>query len=125
MLICPHCEKPLEGHDESGCRRRMSRRFFFGLCVAPLAARIAGAVPLDKIVVTYRYSNPYAWAVKTGLLSAERARELCGAAPDTVMAAETLEAEYALPVRISDITISDIASVRWSDYLANLPKAGS
>ena len=29
MIYCPRCEKPLDGHDEGACARRMSRRFFF------------------------------------------------------------------------------------------------
>jgi hypothetical protein len=45
-LICPHCEKPLGAeHDAKACRRRMSRRFFFGLTVAPLVAVIAAKLP--------------------------------------------------------------------------------
>lgn len=28
-LVCPRCEKPIEGHDDAACERRMSRRFFF------------------------------------------------------------------------------------------------
>jgi hypothetical protein len=47
MLICPHCEKSLGvEHDDKACRRRMSRRFFFGLAVAPLAAAIAAKIPM-------------------------------------------------------------------------------
>ena len=46
MVLCPHCEKALGAeHDEKACRRRMSRRFFFGLAVAPLAAAIAAKLP--------------------------------------------------------------------------------
>lgn len=41
-MICPHCERSLAGHDDAHCRSRISRRFFFGLCVAPLAAKITG-----------------------------------------------------------------------------------
>lgn len=41
-LLCPHCEKPFGEHDEKACRRRMSRRFFFGVLAAPLAVAILG-----------------------------------------------------------------------------------
>jgi hypothetical protein len=45
-LLCPHCEKPLGvEHDDAGCKRRMSRRVFFGVAVAPLAAAIASKIP--------------------------------------------------------------------------------
>lgn len=29
-LVCPRCERSLEGHDEAECSRKMSRRYFFG-----------------------------------------------------------------------------------------------
>lgn len=45
-LYCPHCERTLAGHDEGHCRRRMSRRFFFGLVVAPLAAKMSMPVKM-------------------------------------------------------------------------------
>jgi hypothetical protein len=46
LLVCPHCEKSLGAdHDEKACHRKMSRRFFFGLAVAPLAAAIAAKLP--------------------------------------------------------------------------------
>ena len=56
-LLCPHCEKPLgEEHDQAGCRRRMSRRFFFGLCVTPLLAKLAEKLPDDyRTVVILHY----------------------------------------------------------------------
>jgi hypothetical protein len=37
-LYCGRCEKPLEGHDERACRRRMSRRYFFGVIAGAAAA---------------------------------------------------------------------------------------
>lgn len=44
-ILCPRCEKPVEGHDDAGCRRRMSRRFFFGLAAgAVVATQAAGAI---------------------------------------------------------------------------------
>lgn len=44
MILCHECEKPLEGHDDAGCRRRMSRRYFMGAVVgAAFAARAAAA----------------------------------------------------------------------------------
>jgi hypothetical protein len=47
-LICPRCEQPLEGHDEVACVRRMSRRFFFGVCVGGVAAASV-AKPLIEV----------------------------------------------------------------------------
>jgi hypothetical protein len=40
-LICPKCEKPLDEHDEGGCRRKLSRRFFLGALGTSLAAAAA------------------------------------------------------------------------------------
>lgn len=42
-LICGRCERSLEGHDDAACARRMSRRFFFGVCAG--AAAVATVVP--------------------------------------------------------------------------------
>jgi hypothetical protein len=62
MLICPHCERLLGvEHDAAACRRGLSRRFFFGLCVAPFVARMApaqgqggaGKEPLPFIIVRF------------------------------------------------------------------------
>lgn len=48
-LICPHCEKALGAeHEGKACSRRMSRRFFFGLAVAPLAVAIAAKLPAEQ-----------------------------------------------------------------------------
>lgn len=47
-LVCPRCEKPLAGHDDGGCERRMSRRFFFGLCAG--AAVVASGMELVTVV---------------------------------------------------------------------------
>ncbi len=44
-LYCPHCERPLEVHDGGACKRRMSRRFFFGMLGGAVAAS-AMAKPL-------------------------------------------------------------------------------
>lgn len=46
-MVCPRCEKPLEGHDEAACERRMSRRYFFGVAVGA----VAGAMALPKLLV--------------------------------------------------------------------------
>jgi hypothetical protein len=55
-ILCPHCELPLDvAHDRDACRRRMSRRFFFALAVAPLVAAIAGKLPPAEI--EYRTSG--------------------------------------------------------------------
>jgi len=45
LVVCPHCEKPLVGHDEAACSRKMSRRFFFGMIAAPVAIAIAAKLP--------------------------------------------------------------------------------
>ncbi len=37
-ILCPNCEKPIEGHNDSACRRRMSRRYFFGALGGGIAA---------------------------------------------------------------------------------------
>ena len=39
-LVCPRGERPMEGHDEAACARRMSRRYFFGLGAGAVAAAI-------------------------------------------------------------------------------------
>lgn len=45
-LICPRCEKPLAGHDEEACARKISRRFFFqAVSGAAAAAAIAQVLP--------------------------------------------------------------------------------
>lgn len=48
-LICQRCEKPLAGHDEEACARRMSRRFFFQ-AVGGAAAAVAIAQVLPAVV---------------------------------------------------------------------------
>lgn len=56
-LVCPQCEKPMEGHDEGSCARRMSRRYFFAVSAGAVAAAAASQiVPLgladaDRLVV--------------------------------------------------------------------------
>jgi hypothetical protein len=46
MIVCPHCERALGvEHDEAGCRRKMSRRFFFRL-IGGTAAALATAAPV-------------------------------------------------------------------------------
>jgi len=64
--LCPHCEKPLGvAHDANACRRRMSRRFFFALAVAPLAAVIAAkGAP--------RYGDFYVIGSRLSLVTLER-----------------------------------------------------
>lgn len=69
-MLCPRCEKPLEGHDEAACERRMSRRYFFGVA-AGVATAIAGAKavpdlygggPLQEFVVTGEFTSGIAIA---------------------------------------------------------------
>ncbi len=48
MILCPHCERPLGAeHDDPGCRRRQSRRYFLG-ALAGLAVGAAVAPLLGK-----------------------------------------------------------------------------
>ena len=50
-IVCPHCERPLsEEHDDAGCRRRMSRRLFFGALAGGAIAANAAPVVAPKIV---------------------------------------------------------------------------
>lgn len=44
-LVCPRCERSLEGHDDGDCARRMSRRYFFGLGAAAIALGMAPKLP--------------------------------------------------------------------------------
>lgn len=46
-LICPFCEKAIEGHDEAACERRMSRRFFF-----QVAAGAAAVAVISPTIIT-------------------------------------------------------------------------
>src|SRR5260370_16329601 len=40
VLVCPRCEEPLANHNEGACARRMSRRYFFGICAGSVGALI-------------------------------------------------------------------------------------
>lgn len=59
-LVCPRCEKSLEGHDEAACSRRMSRRFFFQVAAGGAVA-IAVAEPLleSGIAIARKSSNRF------------------------------------------------------------------
>ena len=48
-LYCPHCERPLDGHDDKACARKMSRRWFFGVC-AGAGVAMAASVAAPAIV---------------------------------------------------------------------------
>ncbi len=53
-ILCPNCEKPIEGHDDSACRRRMSRRYFFGaLGGGIVTAVVAPAIIGDTLEQPY------------------------------------------------------------------------
>ncbi len=56
-VLCPHCEKDMEGHDALACARKgVSRRVFFGIfgaSAAALALRIEG-IPLPSAKVQVR-----------------------------------------------------------------------
>lgn len=52
-LVCPRCEKPLEGHSEADCARKMSRRWFLG---ATLGA-VAGAVVAPPAVQAFTQAD--------------------------------------------------------------------
>ncbi len=49
-ILCPHCERTMEpGHDTDACaRKRMSRRFFFGVMAG---AAVAVAAPQKPLLV--------------------------------------------------------------------------
>jgi len=42
-VLCGRCERALDGHDAKACERRMSRRFFFGVCAG--AGVAAATIP--------------------------------------------------------------------------------
>lgn len=46
-LICPRCERSMEGHDNQECKRRISRRYFFGLA----AGAVAGLVVAESLPI--------------------------------------------------------------------------
>ncbi len=52
MILCPHCERPLdEKHAEKGCKRDgFSRRSFFGLFTGAAMALALPAEPIEKLV---------------------------------------------------------------------------
>jgi hypothetical protein len=56
MLICPRCERSLEGHDPKACARKLSRRFFFGLAGGALAA-LAVAPEVAKAAAQHASGN--------------------------------------------------------------------
>ncbi len=67
MILCPHCERPLEGHDAGHCARRMSRRFFFGLCAGAAGAIVAPEQPGITIATWTRSAERAYFASELGL----------------------------------------------------------
>jgi hypothetical protein len=58
-ILCPKCEKPLEGHDEGNCKRKMSRRFFMGAATGlVVAAAIPAAVSKSRSGLTFDRLSP-------------------------------------------------------------------
>lgn len=54
-LICPRCEKPLEGHSEADCARKMSRRWFLGATLGAVAGVvIAPTLPVNPFLTPVR-----------------------------------------------------------------------
>jgi hypothetical protein len=53
MILCPHCEREIEGpHNADACRRkRMSRRRFFGTLFGAIAAPVVAKVALSGEVM--------------------------------------------------------------------------
>jgi len=51
-LACPHCEKPLEGHDQAACERGMSRRYFFGSLLGGVAAAATAPKAIQTVLTT-------------------------------------------------------------------------
>lgn len=67
MIYCPRCEKPLDGHDEGACARRMSRRFFFGVVGGGLvAAQAIVAQPEAPRVLTVWGTQEGDWVFTVG-----------------------------------------------------------
>ncbi len=67
MILCPHCERPLEGHDGGHCARRMSRRFFFGLCAGAVGAIVTPEQPGITIATWARSAERAYFASELGL----------------------------------------------------------
>ncbi len=67
MILCPHCERPLEGHDGGHCARRMSRRFFFGLCAGAVGAIVTPEQPGITIATWTRSAERAYFASELGL----------------------------------------------------------
>lgn len=70
-LVCPRCEKSLEGHDEAACVRRMSRRYFFGAMAggAVLAAtgpELAKAATTELILRQFNIQDVNRWDIAYG-----------------------------------------------------------
>jgi hypothetical protein len=66
QIVCPHCEKPVEGHDDAGCRRRMTRRHFFGLGLGAVAAvQAMGAHAPKSIIREIAVFQPEGWEPHT------------------------------------------------------------
>jgi hypothetical protein len=66
MIYCPHCDKPLgESHDDKGCNRRMSRRYFFGVIAGAVAAVQASQAHTSKALL-YEVIPPGTWVALPG-----------------------------------------------------------
>lgn len=48
-ILCPKCERSLDGHSEADCARKMSRRYFFGLGAAAAAIALGLAPKLPRL----------------------------------------------------------------------------
>lgn len=82
-LICPHCERTLDEHDDGACQRAMSRRYFFQMGVGAVAAVAAfpgtlkalesfGGGPLQNFVVTGVEQSGIALARRSEFLTVEK-----------------------------------------------------
>ncbi len=57
-LLCPKCERPLDGHDNDRCKRKLSRRFFLG---AAAGVVIASCIPSSISSLEKLSLSPVAW----------------------------------------------------------------
>lgn len=55
--MCPRCERAMEGHDDAECSRKMSRRFFFGVCAGAAKELVIPGPSLKTVTIASIYPN--------------------------------------------------------------------
>lgn len=58
-LVCPRCERSMEGHDEAACQSRMSRRYFFGVAAGGVVLAAMAKPLFDSGVAIARAGYPH------------------------------------------------------------------